>query len=419
MAITMKHGANPTSVLQAKFAAGRGEQLGKTKLKGLDILDKQQRQDKQIDYRLDLDKQQSENKLKMLGQKQSFKAGETDRKNLFDQQGTLLEHGLDQDNFEFELSAKQKFDEEKYRNDMYDLQNNPDFSNEEKLEGKRQLMAKMAGIEPLPKRIDKSKYPEGQAPGEVWLDEEKGLQYSRGLDGVVDAKEYKGRGQTSAEKQKTWDSAQEGARNLDTGKVDTDEARRLYDAAMDAQGYGSKPEPGREGEFDRGEIQRFYEDKTSELAGGDQEPIDAPGVKAPKELASSAPEAKTAWNNQATTYKEAEDKVRALNIGTESGQIESLNTVEADLAKAKEALAAEIKTNGKQGYKRKKGEKRTKPTLYTDDTRDARQIEMKEEIKAFEEKRNRLKDIKDRLLLKAKAEKKKLQILKDSLTGAE
>ncbi len=30
MAIEMKHGANPASVLGAKFAGGRGEQLGKT-----------------------------------------------------------------------------------------------------------------------------------------------------------------------------------------------------------------------------------------------------------------------------------------------------------------------------------------------------------------------------------------------------
>ena len=415
MAIVMKSGGSP-SVLAANFAGAQGLRRSQLKEKELQATEKRVLQAREHTFDWKQSRDARRDNLERDKARGDIRADNIGLRSDLNMDRDKFRSGLDQDNFEFELSAKQKFDEEKYRNDLYDLQNNPDFSDEEKLEGKRQLMAKMAGIEPLPKRIDKSKWAKGQGPGETWTDEEKGLLYSRDLEGVMTAKEYKGRGQTSAEKQKTWDSAQEGARNLDTGKVDTDEARRLYDAAMDAQGYGPKPEPGREGEFDSLKDVQSIVDKA---ALSDQEPIDAPGVKTPKELASSAPEAKTAWNNQATAYKDAVDKVQALNIGTESGQIESLNTVEADLAKAKEALAAEIKTNGKQGYKRKKGEKRTKPTLYTDDTRDARQIEMKEEIKAFEEKRNMLKDIKDRLLLKAKAEKKKLQILKDSLTGAE
>ena len=81
------------------------------------------------------------------------------------------------------MTAQQKADQERYQNALYNIQNSDAYSEDEKQEAERRLVAKIGGIQPLPIRKDPSKYPKGQNVGEIWTDDATGTLVTRDKDG--------------------------------------------------------------------------------------------------------------------------------------------------------------------------------------------------------------------------------------------
>ncbi len=323
---------------------------------------------------------------------------------MFDREDTLFNAGLDRDMFDYELTAEQKHDEEKLRNEIYKVQNNPDFSPDEKVKAVRMLEAKAANIEPIFKRQDPSRHPKGQGPGDVWFDEGNNRQFSMDLEGNTEVKDTEKRGLSDKDKidisQQSFDLATDSITNV----VNPEKANEYYQQRLKMIGYGPKPDgvgqvqeivdrakglsdASAEGGFgptegqpvgtqqqDVGQMQQSLSEggfgpvegqpdgvqqEGPEATIAEQEVVEVKDFPAPSQ-AYDQPALKIAWNKAAGAVEASRDKLNALRIGSENGQIESLDSLENELTKAKEALATEVKAHGKQGSKKKPFSKRKK-----------------------------------------------------------
>jgi len=163
MAINVKHAANPSLVLQAGFGAAQAQQRADAERAGLLSKEKREARADEHDFRLDMQASEQDFRREMLEKRFGLEAGQ----------------------FEFRLTAQQRADQERYQNALYEIEGDDSFSDEEKIEARRRVSAKLAGIKPLPMRKEDTGRPEGQNIGDVWPDPETGILITRQPDGTV------------------------------------------------------------------------------------------------------------------------------------------------------------------------------------------------------------------------------------------
>lgn len=235
MAINVKHGANPSVVLAARYGAGQNAARRQAQVAGAQSADRRETREDQQEFQREMTEGQRGFRREMAGQGQDFRRemveGQAGR------QRDLMEfgQGLREEDFEFRLTAQQRADQEKYQNALYEVESSDSFSEEEKGEAKRRLTAKLAGIRPLPSRKDPSKFPQGQGVGESWTTPE-GLVLSRDAQGSI-KKIGESRSQpTYQDRIKAWDLALKASTNQESGVVDMKQAKSLFDQVMDPSG---------------------------------------------------------------------------------------------------------------------------------------------------------------------------------------
>lgn len=160
----------------------------------------------------------------------------------------LAEHraGLEQEGFEFRLTAKQKAEEDKLRDALDELERSEDFTEEEKGTFRRDLQAQMAGIKPLPHRKEVFDFEKN-----IFTDPETGKRFyippKGGRPFDVSAEEKKG---LSPElKTKAWEKFADSEFDRDTGKTNWDRVQEKFDRWVQMVGGGIQPrdDTGRKG----------------------------------------------------------------------------------------------------------------------------------------------------------------------------
>jgi len=155
----------------------------------------------------------------------------------------LMEHqaGLEREEFEYKLSAKQKAEEEKLRDSLDALKRSDDYTPEEKAEGSKLLMNKMLGIEALPHRKEERDFKKN-----IYTDEKSGKQYyipeGGGRPFEIGAEDKK---QTLSPEVKTkaWIEFVKDATDPETGKTNWDTVNENFNKWLVTMGGM----PGKEG----------------------------------------------------------------------------------------------------------------------------------------------------------------------------
>jgi len=174
MAIEVKHSGSPGATLAASYGAGQSTARIQPAMQAVQAME----------ARRTLEDQQAHHR-DMQEDNQAFsKEMETTR---FGHQADLmdLQSRLGKSDFEWRLTAQQKADQERYQNAMYEIDRSDDMDPEMRAEARRRVLAKFAGIQPLPTVKEPSPYPEGQGIGQSWVNPTTGKIETRQADGNV------------------------------------------------------------------------------------------------------------------------------------------------------------------------------------------------------------------------------------------
>lgn len=185
MPINVKHGANPSVVLAARYAAGQSGARAKAQVAGAHAADRHETREDRQDFQREMTEGQRDFRREMVGEGRDFQremaGGQLDRQKELAEFG----QGLREEDFEFRLTTQQKADEERWRNGYAEAKASGAFSEKEMEEVERQYLTRMMGNKPLLKRKDPSKYPKGQGIGDVWVNRETGEVERRDSKGDV------------------------------------------------------------------------------------------------------------------------------------------------------------------------------------------------------------------------------------------
>lgn len=150
--------------------------------------------------------------------------------------------------FDYRLTAKQRADQERYQNALYEIEQMDDFSEEEKETARRRIHAKMLGIKPLPHRKEEEKFSfqenvyQHPDTGSYWYrDPESGRLTQIGKETEEGAPAVSGEQRREI---RQW--ALERSVNPDTGEVDRQRAEKLYNWIMGQKQQGGRTRGGRD-----------------------------------------------------------------------------------------------------------------------------------------------------------------------------
>lgn len=140
------------------------------------------------------------------------------------------------DDLDYELSARQRSEFNKL-SESYDEAAKSGLYDEEELgELKRQIFAKQAGIQPIPRMKEASPWPEGQGVGEVWESDDGKLMLSRNKDGDVKRIAETNSQPTYQDKISAWKQAMEmsmePSKNAKGEAPNMEKAREFYKEIM-------------------------------------------------------------------------------------------------------------------------------------------------------------------------------------------
>lgn len=253
MGIDVRHGANPSRVLAAGFAAGEGAQRTKIQEQSLQAMEARKARKRQQDFQREmLEKQQMFGRemtdkrqaygLEVLDRQQIHNLNMSELQHLYGLEDISANHGLGRGDFAFKLTAQQKADQEKYQNSLYEIENSEDFTPEEKVEAKRRIMSKMAGIRPIPTRKEQMDHPMVQVAPGVNV---PALINSQGMPDV---------GKTHLEYQKQQWKFQEKAMELaisgETGDFDPEKYKSIMESMTPENNEGASPREAVDGLID-------------------------------------------------------------------------------------------------------------------------------------------------------------------------
>jgi hypothetical protein len=229
MGIVVKHSGNAAPVLYGAYGGGQGKRRAEDARQAADhiarateagrqrafahqqaikqfrrqqILNKQAR--KHEDARLAADRKWRE---EQAAAERDFRAHEAGLQRDWQQQHMLDQHDLNmergeaefnfrdqladneqqrrRDDIEWGYTAKQRQDFDRMFDALEEARESGDFTGEEMGELTRQAYAKLAGLQPVPRLKEKSPYPEGQQPGQVWESDDGTMLLSRDDKGNV------------------------------------------------------------------------------------------------------------------------------------------------------------------------------------------------------------------------------------------
>jgi hypothetical protein len=186
MAIVVKHGGNPAPALVGAYGAGIGKRQAEDARQQAQLAAAEEAQ------RKSLEAQQREAALNReftlgrdeAGQERSL---ETMRLSADLREGSAEADQLRRrEDVEWGYTARQRQEFEDMARSYDEAVNSGEFSADELKEVKRQVLAKQAGIKPLPKLKKESPYPEGQDVGQVWqAPDSPGVTLTRDKEGNV------------------------------------------------------------------------------------------------------------------------------------------------------------------------------------------------------------------------------------------
>jgi len=242
MGIDVRHGANPSVVLAAKYGAGQNAARRQAQLAGAQAAERRNAREDEQEFRREMTAGGQQFQREMAGEQ-------------FGRRQELMELGQDlrQEDYEFRLTAQQRLDQEKWRNALYWAKTTDELSDEvrqggtsERQEAIRRAEARIAGAEDLlPARKEPSKYPKGQGIGDIWTTK-NGTEVMREVGGGIKKLGSDPNQMTFQDKGRVWDKAVAGATNSETGVVDEAKLRRLYALGiemMGGQGGGMNLDP--------------------------------------------------------------------------------------------------------------------------------------------------------------------------------
>jgi len=234
MGIDVRHGANPSVVLAAKYGAGQNAARRQAQLAGAQAAERRNAREDEQEFRREMTAGGQQFQREMAGEQ-------------FGRRQELMELGQDlrQEDYEFRLTAQQRLDQEKWRNALYWAKTTDELSDEvrqggtsERQEAIRRAEARIAGAEDLlPARKEPSKYPKGQGMGESWTTPE-GLILTRDAQGNVKKIGESRTQPTYQDRIKAWNLALEANQNSETGKFDMEAVKALYAQIMGSSGGG-------------------------------------------------------------------------------------------------------------------------------------------------------------------------------------
>jgi hypothetical protein len=260
MGIVVKHSGNAAPVLYGAYGGGQGKRRAEDARQAADhiarateagrqrafahqqaikqfrrqqILNKQAR--KHEDARLAADRKWRE---EQAAAERDFRAHEAGLQRDWQQQHMLDQHDLNmergeaefnfrdqladneqqrrRDDIEWGYTAKQRQDFDRMFDALEEARESGDFTGEEMGELTRQAYAKLAGLQPVPRLKEKSPYPEGQQPGQVWESDDGTMLLSRDDKGNVRKVGEINRKPTHADKNAAWKMAMEMAQEEET-----------------------------------------------------------------------------------------------------------------------------------------------------------------------------------------------------------
>jgi hypothetical protein len=301
MAIEVKHGANPSAMLYARYGAADGKAWREALGQFLKSRERQQMQSREHDFRREMSDRSHQQQIdkQMLGQ--DFKRGilaedyrrdltrqglrqnfQLNQQRLAGNQRRQLyadEYARDQAAYKYKLTAEQKADENKLRQALYAIENDPAFSDEDKMEARRRIVARMADIDPLPMREDPPQYPEGRGEGEYWYDDKMKAYLTRDAKNNIKVISEEGSGKSggisSGEAMKI---AIEKSIDIETGAVNRKQAEELYQWMMGMSGGGQQVTGQETGPADFNDLMQMQEPQYGSALPAPQEPAMADEV---------------------------------------------------------------------------------------------------------------------------------------------
>jgi hypothetical protein len=186
MAIVVKSGGNAAPALVGAYGGGQGKRWSEDARQQAALIAARDAQNKTLDA------QQRENKLSRAFTLERDEAGQERSLETMRLAADLREGTADADQMrrredvEWAYSTKQRQEFDDLARSYDEAVNSGEFTPDELKEIKRQVIAKQAGIAPLPKLKKESPYPEGQDVGQVWqAPDSPGVTLTRDKEGNV------------------------------------------------------------------------------------------------------------------------------------------------------------------------------------------------------------------------------------------
>jgi hypothetical protein len=186
MAIVVKHGGNPAPALVGAYGAGIGKRQAEDARQQAQLAAAEEAQRKSLEaqqreaalnreFTLGRDEAGQERSLETMRLSADLREGSADADQL-----------RRREDVEYAYNARQRQEFDANARAYDEAVNSGEFSDDELKEVKRQVLAKQAGIKPLPKLKKESPYPDGQDVGQVWqAPDSPGVTLTRDNDGNV------------------------------------------------------------------------------------------------------------------------------------------------------------------------------------------------------------------------------------------
>lgn len=271
MGIKVEHAASPGVTIMAGAAAGQAASDKKIAVGAAQAASAKVRQEEAIAGRERMQESQQAFQAEMLGAKAVLERGE----------------------FEYRLTAQQKADQEKYDTALYEIQQSEAFTEDEKEEAERRIMAKKAAIKPLGKRRDKQPTPAELFQKHTYRDAETGAIYPIDPQTGAPGKPIYDPSQMVKQRNDAYKTATELFRDPETGKVDRAAVEAHVQKVMGGAGQGGRgqdplPDPSRVMAADPA---RRGDPMVAAFAGAMEAPAGEAGARALPAPAGAAPQA--------------------------------------------------------------------------------------------------------------------------------
>ena len=251
MPILVKHSGNVAPAAYGAYAGGKGKRQQQDADRALTHIEQQQRIRAQAQAQASSQwfssQEAKKNRKFSAEQRESDRAFQLDRdKTVFDRgqeaadaaqtrTGELAEeaYGRRKEEFSYEMSEKQRQEENRFADAYDDAVSSGLYSPEELKTILKERIAKRAGVPSLPRLKPKSPWPEGQEPGQSWKDPETGHTMTRDDKGnqkvLHKAPDTK---PTVKEKIDGWKLALEMSRGGEEGTPNIKKAREIFNEIM-------------------------------------------------------------------------------------------------------------------------------------------------------------------------------------------